>query len=164
MTRPERTRRAAESETATPGGSLRISGTGGKPRLAAGSEPLGGHVQPGEGRAGYFRVREREDDFRLVFESPIRVKRRRALGLAGSPGHIRGAVSLPFSRVSTDYPILHQYDTVIVYGKDYNDPVAEGMSKRLIELGVSDVRTLRGGLRAWESAGNELATGKPDDS
>jgi rhodanese-related sulfurtransferase len=30
------------------------------------------------------------------------------------------------------------------------------MSKRLIKLGFSDVRTLRGGLTGWEDAGNKV--------
>jgi 3-mercaptopyruvate sulfurtransferase SseA len=33
------------------------------------------------------------------------------------------------------------------------------MSKRLMELKHKDVRTLRGGLRAWADAGLELDTG-----
>jgi rhodanese-related sulfurtransferase len=35
------------------------------------------------------------------------------------------------------------------------------MSKTLIELGFDDVRTLRGGLRAWEDAGFEVEKGIP---
>ena len=35
----------------------------------------------------------------------------------------------------------------------------DGMSKRLLELGFKDVRTLRGGLRAWTDAGFEVEEG-----
>ncbi len=74
-------------------------------------------------------------------------------------GHIPGAVHLPFERVSTDYKTLKPYDVLIVYGDDYNDQRAIGMSKRLMELGFKEVRTLRGGLRAWTEAGLDLQTG-----
>ena len=50
---------------------------------------------------------------------------------------------------------------MIVYGNDYNDPVADGMSKRLIELGHKDVRTLMGGLRAWKADGYAVESGDP---
>ncbi len=72
--------------------------------------------------------------------------------------HIPGAVHLPFERVSTDYKTLKAYDVLIVYGDDYNDPRAIGMSKRLMELGFKEVRTLRGGVSAWKEAGYEVAT------
>jgi 3-mercaptopyruvate sulfurtransferase SseA len=100
--------------------------------------------------------------------------RKRLLGLAGASqgtwvdprserayreGHIPGAISLPFKNVTTDRRQLEGYDVLVVYGDDYKDPIAEAMSKRLMELGFKDVRTLRGGLRAWTDAGNELETG-----
>jgi rhodanese-related sulfurtransferase len=74
-------------------------------------------------------------------------------------GHIPGAISLPYEYLSHDHKQLDDYDTLIVYGEDYNDAKAIGFSKRLIEFGHSDVRTLNGGLRAWKAAGNSLETG-----
>ncbi len=71
-------------------------------------------------------------------------------------GHIPGAVSLPYQNVTADHEKLKAFDVVIVYGDGYNDPKARGMSKRLIELGLKDVRTLHGGLRAWTAAGHPL--------
>jgi rhodanese-related sulfurtransferase len=100
--------------------------------------------------------------------------RKKLLGLAGETtgawvdprserayreGHIPGAISLPFQYVTTRRRVLDGYDVLVVYGDDYDDPVADGMSKRLMELGFKDVRTLRGGLLAWKSAGFELETG-----
>jgi 3-mercaptopyruvate sulfurtransferase SseA len=74
-------------------------------------------------------------------------------------GHIPGAISLPFQYVTVRRSTLEGYDVLIVYGDGYQDPVANGMSKRLMELGFKDVRTLRGGLIAWKNAGFELETG-----
>lgn len=71
-------------------------------------------------------------------------------------GHIPGAISLPYEHVSTDHSILKDYDVIIVYGNEYNDVRARGMSKRLMALGYEDVRTLNGGIRAWTADGNEL--------
>ena len=73
-------------------------------------------------------------------------------------GHIPGAINLPFQDLTTERDRLSGYDVLVVYGDDHRDPKAEGMSKRLIELGFKDVRTLRGGLRAWTAAGNPLET------
>lgn len=75
-------------------------------------------------------------------------------------GHIPGAIHLPFDRVRLDHHELDEAGALIVYGDDYNDAVALAMSKRLMELGHEDVRTLRGGLRAWKAAGNAVETGK----
>ncbi len=74
-------------------------------------------------------------------------------------GHIPGAISLPFQNVTADHDKLKGYDVLIVYGDDYHDPKAEGMSKRLLELGFKDVRTLRGGLQAWADLGHPVETG-----
>lgn len=75
-------------------------------------------------------------------------------------GHIPGAISMPFERVSTEYYAIANAPIVIVYGADYNDARANGMSKRLKQLIVgSDIRTLDGGVRAWIKAGNELEKG-----
>ena len=76
-------------------------------------------------------------------------------------GHIAGAIHLPFQDVQSRHHILKGHDILVVYGDDYHDPKAEGMSKKLLELGFKAVRTLRGGLRAWIAAGNDLETGQP---
>lgn len=75
-------------------------------------------------------------------------------------GHIPGAINMPYERVTLEHKSLDQYSIIIVYGGDYNDSRANGMSKRLMELGHGDVRTLTGGLRAWKADGNEVATGQ----
>ena len=72
-------------------------------------------------------------------------------------GHIPGAISLPFERVTAEHFIVKDKPIVIVYGADFNDARANGMSKRLKELLEGhDIRTLDGGVRAWTAAGNEL--------
>jgi rhodanese-related sulfurtransferase len=100
--------------------------------------------------------------------------RKRLFGLAGTAagafvdprsarlyrqGHIPGAIHLPFQDVSTRSDVLSRYDVLVVYGDAYDDELAMGMSKRLMELGFRDVRTLRGGLKAWTAAGFELVSG-----
>jgi len=77
-------------------------------------------------------------------------------------GHIAGAIHLPFSTVADDHEfLLDGVDVIVVYGDDYNDIKATAMSKRLIELGYKDVRTLTGGIRQWTSQGHTLETGEP---
>ena len=72
--------------------------------------------------------------------------------------HIHGAINLPYERVTEDHKLLDKYEILVVYGNDYNDARANGMSKRLMALGHGDVRTLNGGLRAWKSQGNPVET------
>jgi 3-mercaptopyruvate sulfurtransferase SseA len=76
-------------------------------------------------------------------------------------GHIPGAINLPYERVNNDHRILKDFGVLIVYGNDYNDSRALGMSKRLMALGYGDVRTLTGGMREWKAAGNPVETGPP---
>lgn len=76
-------------------------------------------------------------------------------------GHIPGAISLPFQNVSDDHYLLRGYGVIVVYGDDYNDARAVGMSKKLMELGYKNVKTLRGGIRAWKESGYGLEAG-PD--
>ena len=74
-------------------------------------------------------------------------------------GHIPGAINIPFQNLEPQRHRLEGYGVLVVYGGDYRDPLAEGMSKRLIELGFGNVRTLRGGLRAWTDAGHPVESG-----
>ena len=75
-------------------------------------------------------------------------------------GHIPGAMHVPFKRLDELYTTIEGYDVVIVYGGDYNDALAQAMSKALIQKGHNDVRTLKGGLRAWKDAGCEVVKGR----
>lgn len=71
---------------------------------------------------------------------------------------IPGAINVPYQRLTEQREALDRYVTIIVYGSDYNDPRAIGMSKRLLEWGY-DARTLRGGMRAWIDAGRATESG-----
>lgn len=75
-------------------------------------------------------------------------------------GHIPGAVNLPFQNVANDHHILKEYEVIVVYGSSYNDPKANAMSKRLMQLGYKDVKTLRGGLSSWKAAGYDIEEGE----
>lgn len=75
-------------------------------------------------------------------------------------GHIAGAIHMPLERVREDHRQLRQYDVIVVYGNDFNSPRAAAVSKTLMELGHRDVRTLRGGLKAWKDAGHPEETGR----
>lgn len=75
-------------------------------------------------------------------------------------GHIPGAINLPFQNVANDHHILKEYEVIVVYGSSYNDPKANAMSKRLMQLGYKDVKTLRGGLSGWIAAGYDVEDGE----
>ena len=71
-------------------------------------------------------------------------------------GHIPGAINIPFGQLNAQVWKLDGAGIIIVAGETHNDSVAIAMSKRLIKLGFSDVRTLRGGLTGWGDAGNAV--------
>lgn len=71
-------------------------------------------------------------------------------------GHIPGATNIPFGQLNAQVWKLDGAGIIVVAGETHNDSVAIAMSKRLINLGFSDVRTLRGGLTGWEDAGNAV--------
>jgi rhodanese-related sulfurtransferase len=72
--------------------------------------------------------------------------------------HIPGAVHLPLERARDGHERLYQFSVLIVYGSDFSGSRADAVSKILLELGHRDVRTLRGGMRAWQEAGLPVAT------
>ena len=109
--------------------------------------PVDEAYELGEGRAGILGIGERK----ALWIDPRSEARYRA-------GHIPGAVNFPLENVREDHPVLREYDVFIVYGDDYNEPIANAMAKRLIAKGYDDVRTLRGGLNAWARAGNDVVT------
>ena len=77
-----------------------------------------------------------------------------------SAGHIPGAINMPYRDVAEKWEELKSYGFIVIYGNSYNDPLADAMSKTLMELGLEDVRTLRGGLQAWTNAGNPVTKGR----
>jgi len=74
-------------------------------------------------------------------------------------GHIPGAIHMPMENLRARSEELREWEPLIVYGPDATSPLAVAASKVLLELGHRDVRTLRGGLRAWKEEGNAVATG-----
>lgn len=74
---------------------------------------------------------------------------------------IPGAIHLPLERARADHETLRRFDTIVVYGPDASSPLAAAMSKVLIELGYSDVRTLRAGLAGWVAEGRKTESGHP---
>lgn len=80
-------------------------------------------------------------------------------------GHIPGAISLPFPMIEQDHKsLLLNAGTIVVYDSDWNDVIAVSASKRLMEIGYSNVYSLRGGLEAWVADGNAVAKGAPSEA
>ncbi len=75
-------------------------------------------------------------------------------------GHIANAIHLPLAEMAESANAkLAGYNVFIVYDTDYGDVMAKAASKRLIELGFSEVYTLQGGLKAWQKDGYAVAKG-----
>ena len=78
--------------------------------------------------------------------------------------HIPNAISMPFPEIELDYKSrLLNAGTIIVYDTDWNDVIGVSASKRLMELGHSDVYTLKGGLEAWIADGQPTASAPPSE-
>ena len=79
--------------------------------------------------------------------------------------HIPGAISMPFPQIEQDNKSrLVNAATIIVYDSDWDDVIGVSASKRLMELGHSDVYTLKGGLEAWVADGNAVESGPPTEA
>ena len=79
--------------------------------------------------------------------------------------HIPNAISMPFPQIEQDYKSrLLNAATIIVYDTDWNDVIGVSASKRLMELGHSNVYTLKGGLESWVADGQPTASGPPSQS
>ncbi|MEC7353103.1 MAG: rhodanese-like domain-containing protein [Planctomycetota bacterium] len=79
--------------------------------------------------------------------------------------HIPGAISMPFPRIEQDAKSrLINAATIIVYDTDWDDVIGVSASKRLMELGYSEVYTLRGGIEAWVADGHGVASGPPTEA
>ena len=71
--------------------------------------------------------------------------------------HIADSMSIPYGWLYLHVWRLDDVGMIIVTGETYNDSVAIAMSKSLLDLGFTDVKTLRGGVVAWEGAGKPMA-------
>ncbi|HIA72709.1 MAG TPA: rhodanese-like domain-containing protein [Phycisphaerales bacterium] len=72
--------------------------------------------------------------------------------------HIPNSINIPYGRLNSQVWRLDDAGTIIVCGATYNDSIAIAMSKTLLSLGFKDVKTIRGGLKGWERAGELVET------
>ena len=78
--------------------------------------------------------------------------------------HIPNAISMPFPQIEQDYKArLVNAATIVVYDTDWNDVIGVSASKRLMELGHSNVYTLKGGIEAWVADGHAVQDGPPTE-
>ncbi|MAJ47658.1 MAG: hypothetical protein CBC35_10395 [Planctomycetes bacterium TMED75] len=79
--------------------------------------------------------------------------------------HIPNAISMPFPQIEQDYKSrLVNAATIVVYDTDWNDVIGVSASKRLMELGHSNVYTLKGGIEAWVADGHAVQDGLPTEA
>lgn len=79
-------------------------------------------------------------------------------------GHIEGAINLQAVNVVADDPKLKKFKSFIVYGREWDDPLAKVLSKRLIALKYKDVMTYRGGISDWLKEGNAIVPTAKEDN
>ncbi len=121
----------------------------------------------------------RIDDTKIVWVDPAQAQaamtqRQGAFGMGPTPdgvfldprtparfaeGHIPGALNIPLSELNDRFTTLRDYTVIVVYDTDYADELSKATTKALMAKGFKNVRTLRGGLRAWERDGNKVDRG-----
>jgi rhodanese-related sulfurtransferase len=72
--------------------------------------------------------------------------------------HIANSINIPFGRLGAMAWRLDNVETIIVSGETTRDQVSIAMSKALLSMGFTDVKTLRGGFKGWERAGEPIET------
>jgi len=80
-------------------------------------------------------------------------------------GHIPGAANYQlydFRQKDTPRASIETFDELIVYGDNPGSPEAEGLTKRLMAIGYSEVRLFAGGLMEWRAAGLPVEQGAQD--
>lgn len=72
--------------------------------------------------------------------------------------HLPNAINMPFAADFEDSAarLITSGTVTIVYATSAQDVLGVAASKRLIELGYTDIYTLRGGLRQWLRAGKPV--------
>jgi 3-mercaptopyruvate sulfurtransferase SseA len=77
-------------------------------------------------------------------------------------GHLPQATNIPFPEIErTHEATCRGFAMFIVYDTDYDDVLSKAASKRLMELGYSNVYSMLGGLKAWKSEGYPVETSTP---
>ncbi len=71
-------------------------------------------------------------------------------------GHIPGAISVPAAEIKSRLPGLKlpQLDAVVLYGAD--DARVRDSTRLLYENGYQGALTLKGGMAAWQTAGQKV--------
>jgi rhodanese-related sulfurtransferase len=78
---------------------------------------------------------------------------------AFAEGHVPQATNIPFPDIErTHEATCRGFEMYFVYDTDYNDVLAKASAKRLLELGYKNVYCMLGGLKAWKTDGNPVAT------
>ncbi len=78
-------------------------------------------------------------------------------------GHIPGAVNyqlFDFAERTRIRASVEAFDELVVYGDNPGSYEARGLTKRLMEIGYSDVRLFAGGLDEWKAAGLPVEKGE----
>lgn len=80
---------------------------------------------------------------------------------AHESGHLPGAINVQLFELEREAGLSKkwkQYDEIIVYGDDPGSASARAVTKRLLEIGYSDVRFFRGGTAEWKKGGFPIVT------
>ncbi|MFH1328064.1 MAG: rhodanese-like domain-containing protein [Candidatus Bathyarchaeota archaeon] len=67
--------------------------------------------------------------------------------------HIKGAISLPLSAIEKAEELFRKDAKIIVYCGSYECPASDKASKRLVEMGFTNIARYAGGIKEWKELG-----------
>lgn len=73
--------------------------------------------------------------------------------------HIQGAISLPLAELEQRYTQLSQDKEIILYCGGIDCPLSKTAAKRLLRLGLWNVKDMQEGISGWENQGFPSVTG-----
>jgi rhodanese-related sulfurtransferase len=72
-------------------------------------------------------------------------------------GHIPGAENIPLNEIAeTALEEIDKDEEVVVYCKDEDCGASPKAAEKLEKLGYKNIKDFKGGLKAWEEAGNSV--------
>lgn len=71
-------------------------------------------------------------------------------------GHIPNAINIYLPTIRSSDERLAGAKKIIVYGKGGNDPLSQAATKRMLSLGYQGVEEYKGGMRVWETTGQQV--------
>lgn len=76
-------------------------------------------------------------------------------------GHVPGAINVDYEKMTPDALPEDMSAPIIFYCASSGCPVSHMAARKAVSYGHTNVAVYRGGIKGWQAAGMEVATGRP---